>query len=399
MKLNIRITILTSFLLMGILCFSAQAKNKGPKLTFKVQRALYSAQQAMDKKDYSKAEKDLLKFMEKHPQDNHYLLEFTLANVFAFQGKDKEASSHYQEAIKLYPDYAPSWQNLGKVYFDLKQYQSAGKCFLKGYELSEKKDLSLIYWASCAYIMAKKEEKALPYLEKLISNAKEPPKTEWLEALLNVYINLGLKEKALKVVYQLLQKEEGKPIWWKFLANIHLQQNEYEKALCALTVYSYLTPLKKDEKMLLADLNNMVGLPLQAARYYEDIIAPGSKPSYYRKLAMAYILGHRLNKAENILKEALKENQNAKLWFMLAELFYEEERFDEAYNAFKQSASLNPQDGRAFLMMGYCAIENGKKTEARKAFQKAYRFPKQRKVAEKLLKQIALFSDDETLAE
>ena len=395
MKLNIRIIILTSFLLMGILFFSAQAKNKEPRLTFKVQKALYSAQQAMDKKDYSKAEADLRKFMEKHPQDNHYLVEFTLANVLAFQGKDKEACSHYQKAINLYPDYAPSWQNLGKVYFDLKQYEDAGECFLKGYVLSEKKDPSLIYWAACAYIMAKKEEKALPYLEKLISNTKEPPKTEWLEALLNVYMKLGLKDKALRVVHQLLQKEEGNPIWWKFLANIYLQQNEYEKALGALTVYSYLTPLKKEEKMLFADLNNMVGLPLQAAKYYEEIIASGSKPSDYRKLAMAYISGHRLKKAENILRKALKENQNAELWFMLGELLYEEGRFAEAYNAFKQSARLNPQDGRAFLMMGYCAIEDGKKSEARKAFQKASRFPKQRKVAKKLLKQVALLFDEE----
>ncbi len=374
--------------------FSAWAESETPKLTPAVQKAVYTAQQAMEKKDYLKAEECLKKFIKKNPKKSHYLVEFTLANALAVAGKDRDALPHYMAAANLYPGFTAAWQNMGKIYFDLKQYNEAGNCLLKAYELNEKKEHSLLYYAAVSYIMAKKERKALPHLEYLVSGEVGAPKTEWLEALLKVYMDLKLKEKAFAVVRRLIDENGDNPRWWKILAQLHLQQSDYKPAVAALTVHSYLTPLKKQDIMLLGDLTNAIGVPLRAAVYYEKALSLENNVSDYEKLASAYIGAHRPAKAIEVLDRALEKKATSGLWFTMGQVLYEQGNFDKAYNAFNQSARLNSKNGRAYLMMGYCALQMDKTETARSAFQKATRFPRQRKIAKKLLKQVALLSKE-----
>lgn len=377
-----------SFQLIALFSFPAWAESEAPKLTPAVQKAVYTAQQAMEKKDYLKAEECLKKFIKKHPEKPHYLVEFTLANTLAVADKNREALPHYRVAADLYPAFAAAWQNMGKIYFDLKQYDKAGDCLLKAYKLNEKKDSALLYYAAVSYVMAKKETKALPHLEYLVSGEVEPPKTEWLEALLKVYIDLKLKEKAFAVVRRLIDGNGDNPSWWKILAQLHLQQSDYKPAVAALTVHSYLTPLKKQDIVLLGDLTNAIGVPLRAAAYYEKALSLENNVGDYEKLASAYIGAHRPAKAIEVLDRALEKKPTSKLWFMMGHVLYEEENFDKAYNAFNQSTRIDPKSGLAYLMMGYCALQMDRKDIARSAFQKATRFPKQRKIAKELLKQV-----------
>ena len=373
--------------------FPAWAASEAPKLTPAVQKAVYTAQQAMEKKDYLKAEECLRKFIEKNPKKPHYLVEFTLANALVMTGKDSESLPHYRAAANLYPNFTAAWQNMGKIYFDLKQYDEAGNCLLKAYELNEKKEPSLLYYAAVSYIMAKKETKALPHLEYLVSGEVGAPKTEWLEALLKVYMDLKLKEKAFAVVRRLIDENEDNPRWWKILAQLHLQQSDYKPAVAALTVHSYLTPLKKQDVMLLGDLNNAIGVPLKAAEYYETALSLENNVGDYEKLASAYIGAHRPAKAIEVLDRALEKKPTSRLWFMIGQVLYEEGNFDKAYKAFNQSARIDPKSGMAYLMMGYCALQMDKKEMAMSAFQKTTRFPKQRKIAKELLKQVALMNE------
>ncbi len=379
---------LTLFFLISLICCPAFAKSEAPKLTPAVQKVVYTAQQAMEKKDYLEAEECLKKFIEKNPKKHHYLVEFTLANIIAMRGRNEEALPHYKVVVELYPDYAPAWQNMGKVYFDLKQYEEAGDCLFKGYELNEKKDPPLLYHVAVCYIMAKKLRKALPHLEYLTSGKAGTPKTEWFEALLKVCMDLHIKGKVFKVITRLLDKNGNDPRWWKILAQFHLQQSDYKNAVATLTVYSYLTPLKKQEIMLLGDLYNAVGVPLNAAECYEKALCIENNPATYERLASAYIASHKPAKAIDTLNKALGGETTSMLWFMMGQALYGQGEFRKAYDAFDQSARLGPEDGRAYLMMGYCALHLDKRDKAKMAFRKATHFPKQRKRAKESLRQV-----------
>jgi tetratricopeptide (TPR) repeat protein len=148
--------------------------------------------------------------------------------------------------------------------------------------------------------------------------------------------------------------------------------------------------MKKKELMLLGDLNSYIGIPLKAAEYYEKTLHLKNNSAIYEKLASAYLAAHKPAKAIDTLNRALKKRPTSKLYFMMGQVFYEQEDFEKAYQAFDKSFSLDPENGQAVLMMGYCALQIDKKAIAEKAFQKATHFSRQRKTAIELLKKINL---------
>lgn len=368
-------------------CLAAE-KNKAPKMSVAVQNAVYDAQQKIKKKEYAGAGRRLLKYMEKHPHKPSYIVEFTLGTILTLEGKSNEALKHYQASAKLYSGYVPTWQNMGKVYFDIKKYEPAGDSLLKAYETGKKKESSALYNVAVCYIMAGREEKALPHLEHIVSGINKAPKAEWLEALLKVCVDLKLKKKGFEVINRLLDKDENDPRWWKILAQFYLQQNDYKNGLAAMTIYSYLTSINREDTILLGDLSSVVGTPLKAAEYFDKALSLSNNPADYKKTASAYLAAHRPEKAVDILTLAIKKKPTHGLWFMMGQVFYQQERFDNAYNAFAQSAGLDAANGRSYLLMGYSALNMNKNGAAKKAFEKAAGFPKQRKAAKKALRHI-----------
>ena len=49
---------------------------------------------------------------------------------------------------------------------------------------------------------------------------------------------------------------------------------------------------------------------------------------------------------------------------------------------------MDEADGRAHLMMGYCALQSGNRKQAAAPLRKAAEYPKQKKVARRLLDRI-----------
>ena len=62
-----------------------------------------------------------------------------------------------------------------------------------------------------------------------------------------------------------------------------------------------------------------------------------------------------------------------------------DEDFEAALTAFDRATDLDPEFGRGWLMMGYCAIELGRPDEARRYLEKAAEFPDQAAGARSLL--------------
>ena len=373
-----KLTVFLAFLFSALVFCPSRAASEPPRMTSAVPRVVYKAQQAIEKKEYVEAERCLRKFIKKKRKRPHYLVEFTLANVLTMSGRDKEALLHYRAAANLNPGFVAVWQNMGKIHFDLNQYDEAGDCLLKAYELMEKNDPSLLYYAAVSYILAEKGAKALPHLEYLSSGEAGDPKTEWLEALLKVCMDLQLNEKAFDVINTLLDRDGDNPCWWKIMAQFHLQQSDYMDAVAALTVHSYVASanLNLKDLMLLGDLNSVIGVPQKAAEYYNRALGMEKTPSNHEKLASAHIAAHKPEKAIEILEAALEQEPTSALWFMMGHVLYEKEDFDRAYDAFAHSVKHDPKMGQAHLMMGYCALQADRKDAAASAFKKACRFPK-----------------------
>jgi predicted Zn-dependent protease len=281
------------------------------------------------------------------------------------------------------------WVNLGQVAYELKKYGLAADALARGFALTEEQEErnpDLLYYAAVAHIMDGHKEKAAPILEALVSGEHGDPDKEWYQALLNIYLDLDQEEQAEGLLRQMMERYGAEPETWKLSYQFEANRENYKMAAVALTIYGYLKPLGREEAILLADLYATIKVPVLACAYYENAFASGASPEEYERLASAYMAAHKTGDARKTLGKALKDKATPSLWSLLGDLNYMEEDFEGAYYAFEESARLDPRDGRAYLMMGYCALQADKKKHAADSLKKAQGYPKQRKLAGQLLK-------------
>jgi tetratricopeptide (TPR) repeat protein len=406
---------------------SLLAQNIQDNLPFSTMIALDRAQKLVQEEKMSQAIGALEKIKAERKEKKktvHPFLLFTLGNYYMEADKVTAAALSYETALKQAPDFAPAWLNLARACYDLKRFKQAGECFINGYDSEEKKSGILLYYAANAYFAAQaypdtlalydrlfrdhkqemkprwreilvhtlladnQPEKALPHMEFLAATLAGKVKTQWQETLLYHYMTLGMDAKALEYVRSLTCEYPLEPRWWKGLARLNLDKNRLEKALVAMTIYSYLTPLTDNEKQLLADLNLHTGIPVQAVDLFQALARTGSRPALVKKIVAAFQQMNRPDKALEAVEQGIRNHDtNLELKMIKGDLLFAMERYPEARDLFN---SLTKEDmaGRAWLMLGYSQWNLRKLPLARRAMEKAATFKKQRKAARRALKKL-----------
>lgn len=381
-KKMILILLLAFFPLMTGFAFASEEET----LPAPVQKAVYEAGQAMEAKKYGEAEKILVQYGREHVDAPHYLVEFFLGNALALQSRHAEAVRHYTACTALKADYAPAWQNLGKSAHDQGDHGRAGSALVRAYELTGKKNPDLLFQAAGCFILGKDEKKALPHLEHLASGAAGKPKPEWQEVLIKICMDLGQEKKAAQAVQGLLSTSENDPKWWKLLAQIQTRMSDYKNALVAWEVYTSLAAPTPEELVLMGELYAAIGVPAKAAQSYEKALPHKNCATLREKLANAHLAAHQPSEAVEVAEAAVKTQPTAGLWQVLGRALFELGDYGKASNAFEQSTRLNPKDGRAHLMRGYCALRLRDKGMALASLEQARKFPASRSQAEQLLR-------------
>jgi tetratricopeptide (TPR) repeat protein len=73
-----------------------------------------------------------------------------------------------------------------------------------------------------------------------------------------------------------------------------------------------------------------------------------------------------------------------------------DKNYQASYEAFERCAELDPDNGRAYLMMGYCSIEMTNYDEAIAKLEKAVTFPDQEEMALQLVKRAKIMKSNGT---
>jgi len=365
---------------------SALAEEDGATLPPEVQSVVYEAEQLLLKKQYSAAEQTLKKHVQKQAGQPHYLVAYSLGNTLALQGKNQEARRHLASAAELSPAFTPAWQNLGKVCFDLKDYPCAGAAMLRAYESGGGKEPEQRFHAAAAFMLAKENAKALPHLEYITSGAAGSPKKEWIEAMVRVCVDLHQEQKAIAAVQRILAVEENVPQWWKLLGQLQLQRGDYRQAAAAfaLTIHLTANPARED-LVLTGDICTAAEMPARATHYYDMALKQRASDDLLEKLAAAHLAAHRPDEALTVLRQLTGGKQLAGLWFNAGRALYDRGDMRGAYDAFSRCAQLPGQQGKAYLMMGYCAIHLKNREAAEAALHKAAGFADNKKSAQELL--------------
>ncbi|MDZ7640844.1 MAG: tetratricopeptide repeat protein [Desulfurivibrio sp.] len=328
----------------------------------------------------------------------HLQARVNLAGVSHVQDKFQEAARHFQVAYQLEDKEKPEY-----LYFAAVSWlqQDSLRESIQGFEqlLKEHPEQIKLKWRENlvhAYLSAERNEQALEHIRILAREHQGDKQIQWQEILLHQYLELELLEEAKDYALELTSQDPVQEKWWKALTHTALARNDYQQAVVALTIYSFLTPLSQNERKLLADLRLQVDVPVQAVPQYKAVLDEAPDKRVLRNLVSAYQQLAEQDQALKTLQEFEKHEQDQELMLLKADLLYQLERFQEAHAAYKQAAGLQGErSGRAWLMAGYAAWETEDLGQAWQALGKAAEFSEQQERAESALEQLARLENRE----
>jgi len=244
-------------------------------------------------------------------------------------------------------------------------------------------------------VMAEQPAPALATLEQVLATAGAEVPRDWVQALVAAAVAAGQADRARPHIDALLLREPAEPAAWLLAYRFAAGEQDYKLAAVCLTVAGYLRPAAAEELEQLGDLYAVIGVPVQAATYYAQVLelaltgeGTGNLTAQYERLAGTWLAAHRHPEARAVLDAALATAATSRLWSLRGDLDYHAEDFAAALEAFSSSCRLDPEYGRGWLMMGYCALELGRNEEARRHLQKAAGYPDQAAGARVLLQRL-----------
>jgi tetratricopeptide (TPR) repeat protein len=291
-----------------------------------VRMVLAEAGALMDKAQYDAAIEKLRAFEARgrastsngavHPVYAHPMIHFALGNAYLLQEAYIPARQAFEYAVARHPDWVPAWLNLAKAHYELDAPAEAARCFLTAYEKGDGRNPEHLYLSAAAHLMAReysasvvlfeqllehhpdqivpewrehmvhalfsdgRRRQALPHIRLLARTHEGDKRVQWQEILLHQYMHLEMHADALKLVRTLVEEAPAQAKWWKAKAHLHLNAQDFEPALIAMIVYGYLTPLSREERLLVADLHLQVGIPGRAAPLYEELLQRGDEDTH-----------------------------------------------------------------------------------------------------------------------
>lgn len=364
--------------------------DAGADLSSRARRALFRARAQQDIGAYAEAAEIITTWLAGDPARDHHLLRFNLAVSYLALERPADALASLERSVALAPRFARGWLRLGEAAYELEKYRQAGEAFGRAYDLSPDRRPEILYYAGVSLLSGGQPGPALSRLMLLLDLHGDEASLEWYQALLAAAIDAGQAGRATVYLERLLAAQPDDPRAWDLAYRFHAGRSDYEQAAAHLTLAGYLRELSREEQVQLGDLYAVIGVPLQAARYYEQAFTAASEPQpdEYRKLATAWLSAHELDAARATLATALAARPTTGLWALKGDLEYTAEDYGAALDAFGQATALDPEFGRGYLMQGYCALELDREAEARRHLARAISFPDQAAAARALVRRL-----------
>jgi len=319
--------------------------------------ALFEAQQLRETGYPDQAVDTLLGFLEEYPEQDHFLVRFHLASSWSRRGDQENALLEYSRSVEMEPLFAQGWLNMGELAYNLGRYGLAASSLARGYEVSEWKDPNVLFFTSAALVMDERPGEAIPLLHELIDAPESESKLEWHRALVMAYLDVGDDERGSAAVRAMLAEFQDNADAWQIAFQYAASRSDYEDAVVALTVTGYLRPLSSDEQMTLGDLFLAVGVPTLAGDLYAGALADSGSTQDLERLASAHVAAYEFDEARAVLGRALEQEPTPRLWSLLGDMSFMDKDYEGSMDAYRRSALSDTASGRAWLMMGYSAIQ------------------------------------------
>jgi predicted Zn-dependent protease len=361
---------------------------------------LFRARTSLDEGDPAAAAEVLQAWLAGDPGRDHHLLRFELGAALLADGRADAAGAELRAAVGLEPAFARAWLRLGEAAYEGAQYAEAADAFERAYALLPDPPAEVLHYAAVCRLQAGDAAGACDLLAPLVAADPAGAPFAWHQALAAAAIEAGTPARARGSLAALLAaRPDDRAVWdlaWRFAAG----SGDYRDAAVLLKAEGFLAELDAAELEQLGELFAAVGIPLEAARAWARAaeLRRGSEGGEgdeggeaeagggTARLARAWLAAHEPARARAVLADALAaRGEDAALLSLLGEVALAAEDHAGALDAFARAAAADPDDGRAALMAGWCALELGREAEARRHLTAAAAFADQAEAARGLL--------------
>lgn len=266
-------------------------------------------------------------------------------NAQAYNGKANciseknptEAEKLYKEAIKLDPNYASPYYNLGLMsYYQERNFPKARSNFQKAFELSPDSAVYAMF-IGMTFAQQNQFEEALTLYNKSIDI--EPLKFQPYYYKATLYYNIDSVNLALETINTALDKGAKLGYFYTFRADIFSQLENYEQAIL--------------------DCNKAI------ETNEEDIFA-------YQLRAQAYFMLYNSKKAIADCEKILKiEPEDMGAIYLLSNIYVQTEEYEKAISTAEKGLQINPYHDQLFQVISISSFKIGNFEDAKIAADKA----------------------------
>ncbi len=374
--------ILVTFSLLLALTFSAAqaAQTKVEDLPKEAIKAMYLAQQALQGKKYDEAVTALTEYMKMAKEAIPLSAYQMLGYAWYEKGKPEKTRQVYEKAHQSFPDNPEMLQNYTILTYETGRLNEAAKLFEKLYVLKGKVDKKLLYQASGIYYQAENFKEAKRILTQLLTFKGEPD-PRWYEDMIAICLELKEWNQGEKWVRIYLEKRPGQAKYWRLLAQMRLDREEYKSAVSALEITYRLEGGKQTEWAELGDLYMYLNAPLMAIRCMETAYGNNIPHKQKIKIAQIYARTQRFDKGIEYLDAAYKAKPSAQLLFEKGRMLYDAMEYKKAIAVLEACSKMDPKFGQAYILAGFSAWNINDFAKARSSFAGASTLPKFREQA------------------
>lgn len=301
----------------------------------------------------------------------YYTLEDTPNTIDAYE--NLLAQEKITEALEL-----SALRALYQLYYSGEKYEKSIEYMDRYLALKEEPDPQLSYLKANAYYQMKDWDMALAMAlqceQEAIQLGKEV-KESWLYLQVVLYSELKRTDDTVRVLETLVIRFPKKQ-YWMHLAGLYSEQELDDRALSAFYaahVQGMLT--RENEVVMLAQRLMSLEVPYEAAvvldsAFNEDRLSDTEKN--LKLLAQAYTMSKDYDEAIEAWRRTAKVSKDGDHYFRLAQSLANEDRHEEAIDAFGSALDSDPKDVYdVHFWMGVSQMQLGKWDNATKSFREA----------------------------
>jgi len=376
----------------------ALAGPPGHALSSQVYQQLTEVRELMDRSAYMAAEKRLKGLL---PQlaPGGYEKAVGLQMLALVQGarhRYRQAAQSLAESVALeaLPDHAQQQAryDLAQLYLAADAPAQAVMELETWFDHADQPSAGAYFLLGSAHVQLKQYREAIAPLQRAIEAAQSPDET-WYQTLLGAHYQLADYPSCAEVLEAMVRLFPERD-YWQQLAGIYLLLNRDERALTVLELAYRQKRLQREQDLLqLAQLYLARDIPFKAAQLLEAEMQSTRVEDdavNLELLANAWAQARERTKAVAAYQRALRAGADARVGLYVAELYIEDERWNEAAAVLESTLKRGglSKPGDAWLLLGVARYENGAFDVARTAFTEAARYERARGAAHEWLEHL-----------